>query len=119
MTVSTRTLARTGAALAIGMLAAASALAADLKVKKIDMDSETRRTTIKRLKVQQFETRKNDEYQAFNHEITRYDPIRAVLNFFEQTVVYRWHKTGGRGGTKTVIAPLFVTGCRFVTVCRL
>lgn len=48
-------------------------LAADLKVKKIDMDSETRRTTIKRLKVQQFETRKNDEYQAFNHEITRYE----------------------------------------------
>jgi predicted nucleic acid-binding Zn-ribbon protein len=48
-------------------------IAADLKVKKIDMETETRRTTIKRLKIQQFETRKNDEYQAFNHEITRYE----------------------------------------------
>ena len=48
-------------------------LAAELKVKKIELDTETRRTTIKRLKIQQFETRKNDEYQAFNHEITRYE----------------------------------------------
>ena len=48
-------------------------IAADLKVKKIDMEAETRRTTIKRLKVQQFETRKNEEYQAFANEITRYE----------------------------------------------
>jgi predicted nucleic acid-binding Zn-ribbon protein len=48
-------------------------LAAELKVKKVELDIETRRTTIKRLKVQQFETRKNDEYQAFNHEIARYE----------------------------------------------
>jgi predicted nucleic acid-binding Zn-ribbon protein len=48
-------------------------LAAELKVKKVELEIETRRTTIKRLKVQQFETRKNDEYQAFNHEIIRYE----------------------------------------------
>jgi len=48
-------------------------VAAEIKVKKIDIETETRRTTIKRLKVQQFETRKNDEYQAFNHEIARYE----------------------------------------------
>jgi hypothetical protein len=48
-------------------------LAVELKVKKVELDIETRRTTIKRLKVQQFETRKNDEYQAFNHEIARYE----------------------------------------------
>jgi predicted nucleic acid-binding Zn-ribbon protein len=48
-------------------------LAAELKVKKIELDTETRRTTIKRLKIQQFETRKNDEYQAFGNEITRYE----------------------------------------------
>ena len=48
-------------------------LAAEIKVKKVELDIETRRTTIKRLKVQQFETRKNDEYQAFNHEIARYE----------------------------------------------
>ncbi|MCU0781406.1 MAG: C4-type zinc ribbon domain-containing protein, partial [Akkermansiaceae bacterium] len=48
-------------------------VAAELKVKKIDMEAGTRRTTIQRLKVQQFETRKNEEYQAFAHEITRYE----------------------------------------------
>ncbi|MBK1880852.1 hypothetical protein JIN85_00415 [Luteolibacter pohnpeiensis] len=45
----------------------------ELKVKKVEMDAETRRTTIKRLRQQQFETRKNDEYQALNHEIARYE----------------------------------------------
>ena len=48
-------------------------LAAELKVKKIELDTETRRTTIKRLKIQQFETRKNDEYQVFGNEIVRYE----------------------------------------------
>lgn len=48
-------------------------VAAEIKVKKIDIDSETRRNTIKRLKIQQFETRKNEEFQAFKHEITRYE----------------------------------------------
>ena len=46
--------------------------AVELKVKKIEMDAETRRTTIKRLHTQQFETKKNDEYNALGHEITRY-----------------------------------------------
>ena len=46
--------------------------AAELKVKQIEMDAETRRTTIKRLHTQQFETKKNEEYNALGHEITRY-----------------------------------------------
>jgi predicted nucleic acid-binding Zn-ribbon protein len=46
---------------------------AELKVKKIELDAQTRRTTIQRLKQQQFETRKNDEFQAIAHEITRYE----------------------------------------------
>lgn len=45
----------------------------ELKVKKIELDAETRRTTIKRLKLQQFETRKNEEFVALGHEITRYE----------------------------------------------
>ena len=45
----------------------------ELRVKKIELDAETRRTTIKRLKLQQFETRKNDEFQALGHEIVRYE----------------------------------------------
>lgn len=47
--------------------------ATELKVKKIEMDAETRRTTIKRLKIQQFETKKNDEYNALGHEVVRYE----------------------------------------------
>ncbi|MFT3991628.1 MAG: C4-type zinc ribbon domain-containing protein [Luteolibacter sp.] len=46
---------------------------AELKVKKIELDAQTRRTTINRLKNQQFETRKNEEFQALGHEITRYE----------------------------------------------
>ncbi len=48
-------------------------LASELAVKKIEMDAETRRTTIKRLKVQQFETKKNEEYNALGHEVKRYE----------------------------------------------
>lgn len=48
-------------------------LAAELAVKKIEMDAETRRTTIKRLKIQQFETKKNEEYNALGHEVVRYE----------------------------------------------
>ena len=47
--------------------------ACELRVKKIELDAETRRTTIKRLKLQQFETRKNDEFTALGHEVTRYE----------------------------------------------
>ncbi len=46
--------------------------ATELKVKKIEMDAETRRTTILRLQKQQFETKKNEEYNALGHEIVRY-----------------------------------------------
>ena len=45
----------------------------ELALKKIELDAETRRTTIKRLKLQQFETRKNEEYQALGHEVVRYE----------------------------------------------
>lgn len=48
-------------------------LEAELKVKKIELDVATRKTTILRLKNQQFETRKNEEFQAIGHEITRYE----------------------------------------------
>jgi predicted nucleic acid-binding Zn-ribbon protein len=48
-------------------------LAAELRVKKIEMDAEIRRTTIKRLKIQQFETKKNEEYNALGHEVVRYE----------------------------------------------
>lgn len=48
-------------------------MANEIEIKKVEMDTATRRTTIQRLKTQQFETRKNDEFQALGHEITRYE----------------------------------------------
>lgn len=45
----------------------------DLRIKRLELDAGTRKTTIIRLKTQQFETRKNDEFQALGHEITRYE----------------------------------------------
>lgn len=45
----------------------------ELRLKRVELDVGTRRTTIQRLKVQQFETRKNEEYQALAHEVTRYE----------------------------------------------
>jgi len=45
----------------------------ELRLKRLELDAGTRQTTIQRLKVQQFETRKNEEYQALGHEITRYE----------------------------------------------
>jgi len=44
----------------------------EVDIKKVELDIETRRTTIKRLQQQQFETRKNEEYQALAHEVARY-----------------------------------------------
>jgi uncharacterized protein len=45
----------------------------ELRVKKIELDAETRRTTIRRLKLQQFDTRKNEEFVALGHEVVRYE----------------------------------------------
>jgi predicted nucleic acid-binding Zn-ribbon protein len=44
----------------------------ELAMKKLELDIETRKTTIGRLRTQQFETRKNEEYRALEHEIARY-----------------------------------------------
>lgn len=45
----------------------------EVKIKNIELDVGTRRTSIARLKDQQFATRKNEEFQALGHEITRYE----------------------------------------------
>jgi predicted nucleic acid-binding Zn-ribbon protein len=45
----------------------------ELRLKRLELDAGTRKTSIVRLKIQQFETRKNDEYQAIGHEIVRYE----------------------------------------------
>ena len=45
----------------------------EVETHKVELDVETRRNTIVRLKNQQFETRKNEEFRAIGHEIERYE----------------------------------------------
>ena len=57
--------------------------------KKLELDVGTRNESINRLKTQQYQTRKNDEFQAMGNEIKRYeDEIRkledAELELMEQ-----------------------------------
>lgn len=47
-------------------------LANEMEIKKVELDVGTRKTSITRLRTQQFETRKNEEYTALGHEIERY-----------------------------------------------
>jgi hypothetical protein len=47
--------------------------------KKLELDVGTRTQSISRLKTQQYQTRKNDEFQAIGHEIERYEnEIRKI-----------------------------------------
>ncbi|MEO0445368.1 MAG: C4-type zinc ribbon domain-containing protein [Verrucomicrobiota bacterium] len=45
----------------------------DLGMKRIQLDVDTRRDTIGKLKVQQFETKKNEEFRALGSEVERYE----------------------------------------------
>ena len=47
--------------------------------KRMELDAATRAESIARLKTQQYQTRKNDEFQALGHEIARYEnEIRKI-----------------------------------------
>ena len=47
--------------------------------KKLELDAGTRQESINRLKTQQYETRKNDEFRAMGNEIERFEKeIRAI-----------------------------------------
>jgi predicted nucleic acid-binding Zn-ribbon protein len=51
----------------------------EIERKKLELDVGTRTETISRLRTQQYETRKNDEFQAMGHEIERYEnEIRKI-----------------------------------------
>ena len=45
----------------------------EVERKKLELDVGTRTESIARLKTQQYQTRKNDEFQAIGHEIERYE----------------------------------------------
>jgi uncharacterized protein len=51
----------------------------EIERKKLELDVATRNESIARLKTQQYQTRKNDEFQAMGNEIQRYeDEIRKL-----------------------------------------
>jgi predicted nucleic acid-binding Zn-ribbon protein len=79
----------------------------ELRVKKIELDTETRRTTIKRLKLQQFETRKNEEFVALGHEITRYE--KDLDEFETQELVAMEEVDGFRAKLKAAEAAIVHT----------
>lgn len=45
----------------------------EVKIKGVELDIQTRQNSIKRLHDQQFETRKNEEFQALGVEVKRYE----------------------------------------------
>lgn len=47
----------------------------EIATKNLDLDRQTRKTTIEKLKVQQFETKKNDEYDKLGAEVKRYEEM--------------------------------------------
>ena len=62
---------------------------AELELKRLELDAGTRKTTIQRLKTQQFETRKNEEYQALGHEVQRYEAEIDALETKELELMER------------------------------
>lgn len=51
----------------------------EVAIKNLELQIRTRRDTIVKLKTQQFETRKNEEFTALAHETTRYEGDVAKL----------------------------------------
>lgn len=51
----------------------------EVEKKNLELDAGTRRESINRLKTQQYETRKNEEFRAMGNEIERYEKeIRGI-----------------------------------------
>ena len=51
----------------------------EIEKKRLELDVGTRETSIARLRTQQYETRKNDEFRAIGNEIERYEKeIRGI-----------------------------------------
>ncbi len=62
-------------------LEAAKLKAKELEVdrKSLEIEAQTKRTSIAKFQIQKFQTRKNEEFQALNNEITRYeDDVRKL-----------------------------------------
>ena len=63
--------------------------------KKLELDVGTRTESIARLKTQQYQTRKNDEFQAIGHEIQRYEDEISKLEDQELELMIEADKLRG------------------------
>jgi hypothetical protein len=85
------------------LAASAAALAAlkskgqhvEMDRKKLELDAGTRRESINRLKTQQYETRKNDEFRAMGNEIERYEKEIQVIEDQELELMDQAEKSKG------------------------
>lgn len=55
----------------------------EVTIKSVELDIGTRRTTIEKLTVQQFETKKNDEYTSLGNDVIRYKDMIDELETTE------------------------------------
>ncbi|HEY5753691.1 MAG TPA: C4-type zinc ribbon domain-containing protein [Chthoniobacterales bacterium] len=56
----------------------------EVRKQKLELDAQAKRDSIAKFKTQQFQTRKNEEFQAFGHEIARYE--RDVVLIEDQEI---------------------------------
>ena len=74
----------------------------EMEKKKLELDVGTRNESIARLKTQQYETRKNDEFSAMGHEIERYQKEISALEDQELELMEQADspESADRGGGK-------------------
>ncbi|MDZ4288206.1 MAG: C4-type zinc ribbon domain-containing protein [Prosthecobacter sp.] len=82
----------------------------EVKIKGFELDIQTRQNSIKRLHDQQFETRKNDEFQALGTEIVRYE--KDVRGIEDKELEAMEELEGAKAAQKEAQARLKVTQSR-------
>jgi predicted nucleic acid-binding Zn-ribbon protein len=68
--------------------------------KNLELDVGTRQQSIARLRTQQYETRKNDEFQAIGHEIDRYEKEITAIEDRELELMDQADKLKGEIGAE-------------------
>jgi len=62
----------------------------EVQRRKLELDAQTRRGTIAKFKTQQFQTRKNEEFQAISHEIQR---VESEIQLIEDQEIEQMEQT--------------------------
>lgn len=82
----------------------------EVKIKSVELDIQTRQNSIKRLQDQQFETRKNEEFQALGVEVQRYQ--REVTGLEDKELEFMEELEAGKAALKEAQAKLAETQAR-------